>query len=383
VDVGHDPTCVNVSPTQEIVAVDLHHHRSRIAQLVARSDTRVRAPEQGTRPKVHYKGADEACLDPLRTRILDDGMIWADVRPGHPSPPAGAPVVARTAYTTEHPPTWGAHVSGYLTTKAVSAGAILVAAMAVAAGHGAQRALIGVLAPVVALVFVAATGALLVADLHQPRRFLYLLTRPQWRSWLVRGAWVLLAHSALAALWLLGGLVDPAGLVRGVAAPAAVAAALAAGYTAWLFGQCEGRDLWQTPLLLPLLLAQAVSAGAGALLVVAPFVDRPQSLTTLLYRLLLAGVAAQALLAFAELTSRGSVHVELAVREMTRGEGAVRFWLGGVALGMLVPAVLTAVALAVGGPAAPLGILAGLCAVVGLWAYEDAFVRAGQAVPLS
>jgi formate-dependent nitrite reductase membrane component NrfD len=178
-------------------------------------------------------------------------------------------------------------------------------------------------------------------------------------------------------------LVDPAGLVRGVAAPAAVAAALAAGYTAWLFGQCEGRDLWQTPLLLPLLLAQAVSAGAGALLVVAPFVDRPQSLTTLLYRLLLAGVAAQALLAFAELTSRGSVHVELAVREMTRGEGAVRFWLGGVALGMLVPAVLTAVALAVGGPAAPLGILAGLCAVVGLWAYEDAFVRAGQAVPLS
>ena len=31
----------------------------------------------------------------------------------------------------------------------------------------------------------------------------------------------------------------------------------AAGYTAFLFAQCEGRDLWQTPLLLPALLARA------------------------------------------------------------------------------------------------------------------------------
>ncbi|WP_291415826.1 hypothetical protein [Actinophytocola sp.] len=48
-------------------------------------------------------------------------------------------------------------------------------------------------------------------------------------------------------------------------------AALAAGYTAFLFGQAEGRDLWQSPTLLWDLLAQAMMAGGGALLIVAQF----------------------------------------------------------------------------------------------------------------
>ena len=47
-----------------------------------------------------------------------------------------------------------------------------------------------------------------------------------------------------------------------------------AGYTAFLFGQCEGRDLWQSPLLCWHLLAQALMAGAGALAIAVLFVDR-------------------------------------------------------------------------------------------------------------
>ena len=114
--------------------------------MLACHDTAVRAPEQGTRPKVFYKGADEAALDPLRTAIAADGMIWADTRPGHPTRPdgpgrAGAPerrdlgqVVARTAYTTEHPAPWKGKVSAYLVTKAVSAGALLAGALLVLTG---------------------------------------------------------------------------------------------------------------------------------------------------------------------------------------------------------------------------------------------------------
>ena len=45
--------------------------------------------------------------------------------------------------------------------------------------------------------------------------------------------------------------------------PIVILSAGVAGYTAFLFGQCEGRDLWQTPLLLPTLLAQAVRAHSG------------------------------------------------------------------------------------------------------------------------
>ena len=47
----------------------------------------------------------------------------------------------------------------------------------------------------------------------------------------------------------------------------------AAVYTAWLFAQAKARDLWQSPLLPPQLLVQAVASGAGALLLVAAFVE--------------------------------------------------------------------------------------------------------------
>jgi formate-dependent nitrite reductase membrane component NrfD len=56
--------------------------------------------------------------------------------------------------------------------------------------------------------------------------------------------------------------------IRGVAAPTfltavtLIAAALTAVYTAFLFGQSKGRDLWQSPLLAPHLVVQALLAGA-------------------------------------------------------------------------------------------------------------------------
>ena len=55
----------------------------------------------------------------------------------------------------------------------------------------------------------------------------------------------------------------------------ALLAAAVAGYTAFLFGQCEGRDLWQTPLLLPILLAQAVVAGGAAYSLLDLVIDVP------------------------------------------------------------------------------------------------------------
>ena len=73
VDVGLEPSCVVVCPTQSIVAGDLNDPTSRIARMVARHDVAVRAPEQGTRPKLFYKGADQASLDPTRTAIAATG----------------------------------------------------------------------------------------------------------------------------------------------------------------------------------------------------------------------------------------------------------------------------------------------------------------------
>ncbi len=394
VDVGLLPSCQIVCPTEAIKIGDLDDPASEISRIIARDDVAVRAPEQNTKPKVFYRGADQASLDPTRTAIAVDGMIWADtVRTGpgpqHPTLPVqpgtvptdAAGVVARTAYTTAHQMTWREKVAGYLVTKAIAAGVMLVAALLVLMGHADDQAAVGVAPPMVAGAFLGLTGLLLVADLKQPGRFHYLLTRGNWSSWLVKGAYILMAFAAICGLWWVGGLTEADGLLKVLAIPAVLAAAGTAGYTAYLFAQCEGRDLWQTPLLLPVLLSQAVTAGGAAYAVFDVFIDVPE--TAAIRWVLLGGVAATALFVAIELSSHGSRHVELAVGAMTHGAYARQFWWGGVVLGLVLPAAVVIVALAADIDGAALPALAGVAALVGMFAYEDAFVRAGQSVPLS
>jgi formate-dependent nitrite reductase membrane component NrfD len=359
--------------------------------MIARYDVHVRAPEQGTHPKLFYKGVDEASLVPTRTRIAEDGMIWAETTPHHSTGPVtldderelleGGHITARTVYTTAHPMAWTGKVSAYLVTKAVASGSLMVAALMVLLGHADSRAAVGVLPAVFAGLFTAVTGVLLVTDLRQPRRFHYILTRPNWTSWLTRGAVILALFAAVSAAWLAAGVLDRVGLIEALAVPGFVLGAATAGYTAYLFGQCEGRDFWQTPLLLPVLLAQAVVAGAAVFLVADVVVDVP-SVGALRWTLL-GGVAAVGAFTFVELSSKHSVHVHLAAWAMTRGPYAARFWAVGVAAGLALPGVLMAGVLAGLIDGTAVGALAGVAALIGLAGYEDAFVRAGQSVPLS
>ena len=376
-----EPSCVVVCPTHAIKVADLDDPDDAATRIIARSDTAVRAPQQQTLPKVYYRGADQASLDPLRTAIAADGMIWADTTPQHPTAAAdGHGVVARTAYTTAHETTWKAKVSSYLVTKAVAAGVMAVAALLALLGHSGSQAAVGVMPPVVAGFFLAVTGGLLVGDLRRPERFYYLLTRPNRRSWLVKGAWVLGAFAAVCAAWFVAGVAGSSGALEVLAVPAALLAAATAGYTAFLFGQCEGRDLWQTPLLLPTLLAQAAVAGGAAYAAADLFMEVPAPAAA--RWVMLGGLGACGLLVAAEVASHGTAHVEAAVAAMTKGRYARRFWAGGMVLGLVLPGAAVAVALAAdSGAALPAG--AGLAAVVGMWFYEDSFVRAGQSVPLS
>jgi formate-dependent nitrite reductase membrane component NrfD len=290
-------------------------------------------------------------------------------------------VQARTAYTTAHQMTWKEKVAGYLVTKAIAAGVMLVAALLVLLGHAQEQAAVGVVPPIIAGIFLAATGVLLIADLKQPGRFHYLLTKPNWSSWLVKGAYVLLVFGAICGLWFIGGLAGSTALLAVLAIPAVLGALGTAGYTAFLFGQCEGRDLWQTPLLLPILLAQAVTAGGAAYAVFDVFMDVPE--TTAIRWTLLGGVIATAALIAVELTSRSSRHVELATDAMTKGTYRDQFWTGGVLIGLIVPALAVLITFVAGLDSPILVAIGGLAALVGMFAYEDSFVRAGQSVPLS
>lgn len=391
VDVGLEPACVSVCPTQAIVAGDMDDPVERISRMLGRESLQVRAPEQGTKPQVFYKGADQASLDPLRSRIPADGMIWADTTPDHatlpivdpdagparpdgPGPPSRFEEPGRTVYTTGHAIPWGGMVSGYLVTKGISAGALLLGALLVALGH-ADTFAVRIVVPLLALLFAGVTGVMLTADLKQPQRFWYLFSRrANWRSWLVKGAVVLLAQGAVGVLWLAAGIAGAERMLLWLAVPGALAGAATAGYTAFLFAQCEGRDLWQTPLLLPLLVAQAVAAGAAVLVLLGPALDLTGPALRALEWSLAGGAAAGLALAGADFAGRSTGNAEAARKALVRGEEARRFWTS-VALG-----VLAVVLAAVGGAPA---LAAAPAALASLALYEHAFVRAGQLVPLS
>ena len=380
IEEGLEPSCVVVCPTHAIKVADLDDPLDQTTKIIARQDVAVRSPEQGTNPKVYYLGADQASLNPLRTAIANDGMIWADTTPNHPSVPADSSgVVARTTYTTSHQMTWTTKVSAYLVTKAIAAGVMALATLLVLLGHSAETAAVGVVPPMIAGFFLAVTGVLLVADLKQPGRFFYLITRGSWESWLVKGAYVLAAFAAVTTAWWIAGIAEAPDILKVLSVPVVLCAAATAGYTALLFGQCEGRDLWQTPLLLPTLLAQAVTAGGACYSIVDLFVEVPEP--NAIRWAFLAGVCVTAALITLEATSKGTPHVEAAVHQMVKGTYRDRFWFG-VLVGLFVPGCVLILALATGSGSS-LVAAAGVAAIAGMWAYEDSFVRAGQSVPLS
>ena len=125
--------------------------------------------------------------------------------------------------------------------------------------------LLGISAPVLGGFFIALTLVLLIADLKRPGRALFLVLKPNPTSWLVWGGYILGIFGLIEAAWFIFALLGLTNVLLWLVIPAMLFGAAGAGYTAFLFGQAEGRDFWQSPLLLPILLVQAVIAGAAAL----------------------------------------------------------------------------------------------------------------------
>src|SRR4029079_7847187 len=158
----------------------------------------------------------------------------------------------------------GPYMVLFLFMRAVSPGAILLGAILWLLGFDGP--LTTIVAPAIATAFIGLTSAVLVLDLERPERFLYILTRSNWRSWLVWGAWFLAGHGTIGGVWLLAGWFGWTGVLTFLAWPAIVFAILATSYTGFLFAQGLARDLWQGPHAAIDLLAQAGAEGRAVLM---------------------------------------------------------------------------------------------------------------------
>ncbi len=400
VEVGIEPACVVVCPEQAIIAGDLDDPTSKIARMVATEQLHVRAPEQGTNPKLWYKGAEQVNLDPVMADTRAGSMIWrddptptpawmtVDLTPKDSSGPSGPTHVAfdesapRVVYNTDHPMPWGWRVSAYFLTKGIAAGLVLAVVIALLMGADAGNGWIGWGTPLVAGLFLALTGVLLVWDLKRPDRFYYLITKGNPGSWLVRGAWILSAYAAVLAIWFFAGVFGADGLVTVMAWVGAPLALATAGYTAFLFGQAEARDLWQSPMLLWHMVAGAFAAGGGVGSFVAAFGSHDPSYARAAVWSLVGGSIALGLFALIELTSHHPTrNIEMALHHMTKGAFSRQWWLGGQLLGVLVPIAFGLGTLS--GSPQWVAALGGLAAGAGIYFADDAFVKAGQSVPLS
>ena len=291
---SYEPACVIVCPTESIVSGDLSDPESAISQLVATHNTTVRKPESGAEPNLYYIDASEEMLDPLATELTGSGMWteqafgvghfakYAESRLGEAdttsmivqlalekkarsSAPRDQAIIkdvmerladesGSTKRIYDQPSKgilWGWEVSAYIWTKGIAAGTYVVAMLAMLSGMVEMSDQLWAMTLGVGIVFLAITGLLLVIDLDRPERFLYVMLRPNWDSWLVKGAYILSGYGGVLAISTAVLILDMDRSLLSYLAIAGVPLALLTGvYTAWLLGQAKARS-WSEDSLLP------------------------------------------------------------------------------------------------------------------------------------
>jgi Fe-S-cluster-containing dehydrogenase component/formate-dependent nitrite reductase membrane component NrfD len=416
VDIGLEPACVNVCPEHAIISGDMDNPNSEIAQLLSRQSVKVRKAEKGTSPNLFYIDGDEASLNPSYTE-KSDSYFWSSQATGVGHYAKQAEKLAysnpdvihalqeqqnnqignkdrddnlksidillgkghRTYDVADKGILWGWEVSGYVLTKAISAGAFLVPFIG---WLFAGRPMPGAFAwsVIIGLVFLAFTGALLVKDLDRPDRFMNVLFRPQWKSWLVKGGYSISIYGALltllgVALFFEWNVIIP--IIKYVTAVVAIVVAI---YTAFLFAQAKGRDFWQSPTLAIHMLVHSILAGAATFAIIMFFTEYSKGGSQLLVNIMLAGIGINLLTILFEMaTTHPTVDAKKTVKMILKGRYKNIFWLGAILVGNILPFILL-----VAGIGNPLMVgIAGILILLGIYFTEKIWVEAPQRIPLS
>ncbi|XGI83676.1 4Fe-4S dicluster domain-containing protein [Halorutilales archaeon Cl-col2-1] len=425
VDVGLQPSCVNVCPEHAIISGDMENPDSEISDIIEREPVQARKVEKGTEPKLFYVDGDESSVTPSATskdteymwssqaggighsagdsapmsgdgagavesktndkKVEADGGVATseNVRDGISSTVKGSykeitGKVRRVYDVPDEGIMWGWEVPAYVVTKAVAAGVFLMAAMMGLMGTMPFDSTASAASGIVSLVFLGLTGVLLILDLDRPERFYYTLVRPHWTSWLTRGSYIISFYGLFMTVWTVAAFLGLGSLLSVLVWPGIVLAILTAIYTAFLFAQAKGRDFWQSPLLPFHMFIHAVIAGPAALLIlgVAGLSVPMGTMTTVL----LAGLIANTLILGAEITVTHPTEDAAEVAHMIKsGRYSNLFWGGVMGAGNLLPIILAGYAAVSGG--AFIGAVAGILALVGMYAAEQIWVEAPQLIP--
>lgn len=413
IDIGLEPACVNVCPEHAIISGDMEDADSEISRLLSRQQVKVRKAEKGTAPNLFYIDADEASLNPSATD-KSDSYLWSSqsLGVGHYAKEAEKMAFSNSdvitelqkyginSMTNEAPKSvdiltqttrraydipdkgilWGWEVSAYVWTKAISTGIILATFIAwLASVHTLQSVVTWVVIGI-ALAFLGLTGFLLIKDLDRPDRFLNVLLRPQWHSWLVRGGYAITAFGGLLAVLAVGLSLNYGTLLEIAMWVTALFAVIVAVYTAFLFAQAKGRDFWQSPTLAIHMLVHSIMAGAVVYLLINMFTTQSTEVMKLMYFILGAVILINILTIAIEMTmTHPTADAKRVVQSIVRGRYKRMFWIGVILAGNIIPLgmiyflpyrELTAIVVA-------------LVILIGIYITEHIWVEAPQRIQLS
>ena len=416
VDVGRAPACVEVCPEHAIIAGDMENPETEIAMLLAREQVIVRKPEKGTNPNLFYIDGDAASLNPEATDKSGPGLWNSQARGvGHYAKAAEKMMYSnddvnllqmtidndlQAAYQkkeTENPNyidvlngkarrvydtpdkgiLWGWEVSAYVLTKAVAAGAFIIPFAAMLLGYHVSDE-IKLWSAGISLAFLALTGLFLVMDLDRPDRFLNVLLRPQWNSWLVKGGYTITVFGGLVTLWAaatyFGWNIPEKPLLWVIGA----FSVLLAIYTAFLFAQAKGRDFWQSPTLPIHMFVHSIMAGAAVFAIIMYFTDK-EIWSFYLRNTLIAAIIINLITVAIELTiTHPTTAAKTVVKMITKGEYAFQFWVMVILMGNVIPLILLVFA-----PTALTTILMAVLVLFGIWDTEKIWIEAPQRIPLA
>ena len=418
IDVGLEPACVNVCPEHAIISGDMDDPDSEIAIMLGREQVSVRKAAKGTVPNLFYIDGDEASLNPVATErqsnyfwneqshgvghfakhteklafsggsmvneLLEkngNGVAAGDLAKGTPAKSIDL-LMGQPRRVYDAPVKgilWGWEVSAYVVTKAIAAGAILVSLMAALFNLSDVSDTTLWWALGLGLVFLGATGALLVKDLDRPDRFLNVLLRPQWKSWLVRGGYTITVFGGLITLLAVLMFFDWApGLLPAIYAFTFLAAIMTAVYTAFLFAQAKGRDFWQSPSLALHMLVHSFMAGAAVFTIVNLISPASAEWLSYLHLTLLLTIGINLGLMVLEFaTTHPTEEAKLTVKMILHGRYRNLFWIGAVLVGNILP-----LALLLMGTDPVMSAAAGVLVMIGMYLTEKIWVEAPQRIQL-